>query len=82
MKRKIDVLVRAIVPVICLMMAVSFSTTELQAQDYGGGGQAKRDGGQKKKERKTRKAQSMSEKVYNKLTEAQELIEEKQYEQG
>ena len=33
-------------------------------------------------ERKTRKTPSMSEKVYNKLTEAQELIEAKNYEAG
>jgi tetratricopeptide (TPR) repeat protein len=73
MKRKINMLVRAIVPVICLMLAVSLPTTELQAKD---------DGGKKRQERKTKKAQSMSEKVYTKLTEAQELIEAKQYDKG
>lgn len=35
-----------------------------------------------KQERKTKKSQAMSKKVYDKLTEAQELIENKQYDQG
>ena len=37
---------------------------------------------QEKKERKTKKAPAMSEKVYKKLTEAQELIEAKNYNGG
>ncbi len=41
--------------------------------------QEESDSGQK---RKTRKTPSMSEKVYKKLTEAQELIEAKNYEEG
>ena len=40
------------------------------------------EGGQSEGQRKTRKTPSMSEKVYKKLTEAQELIEAKNYEQG
>ncbi|MBT7952223.1 MAG: tetratricopeptide repeat protein [Gammaproteobacteria bacterium] len=72
MKRKINILTRVIVPIFCLILAVSLPTVEVQAQDSGG----------KKKERKTKKAQSMSEKVYTKLTEAQELIEAKNYKDG
>ncbi len=72
MKYKIDLIVRKIVPIICLVTAASFTTVELQADD--------RDG--KKQERKTKKAQSMGQKTYEKLTEAQELIEAKQYDQG
>lgn len=80
MKRKIDVLIRTMVTVVCLALAVSFPVTELQAQGYGGGGQAKKGG--KKEERRTKKAQSLTQKVYEKLTEAQELIEDKQYDKG
>jgi tetratricopeptide (TPR) repeat protein len=54
------------------MLALSLPVTS-QAQDD-------RDG--KRQERKTKKAQSMSEKVYTKLTEAQELIEAKNYKDG
>ncbi len=75
MKRKINVLMRTIVTVVCLTLAMSVPVTELQAQ-------GSKKSGEKRKERKTKKAQSMSKKVYDKLTEAQELIEGKQYEQG
>lgn len=71
MKSKVNILIRAIVPVFSLMLVLSLPATT-QAQDNGG----------KKQERKTKKAQSMSEKVYTKLTEAQELIEAKNYKDG
>jgi tetratricopeptide (TPR) repeat protein len=54
------------------MLALSFTTTELSAQSRGG----------KKSDRKTQKAQSMSQKTYEVLTSAQELIEAKQYNEG
>lgn len=63
------VIIRTLIPVICLSLAVvSLPVEELAAQD--------------KQERKTKKAQSMSQKVYEKLTEAQELIEAKSYNEG
>ena len=71
MKSKVNILIRAIVPVFSLMLVLSIPAAT-QAADKDG----------KKQERKTKKAQSMSEKVYNKLTEAQELIEEKNYKDG
>ncbi|MBI2969867.1 MAG: tetratricopeptide repeat protein [Gammaproteobacteria bacterium] len=45
----------------------------------GGGGDSRADSA---KDQKTRKAPAMSEKVYKRLTEAQELIEAKQYDKG
>ena len=71
MKSKVNILIRVIVPVFSLILVLSLPAAT-QADD--------RDG--KKQERKTKKAQSMSEKVYNKLTEAQELIEAKNYKDG
>ncbi len=73
MKCKINLVVRRIIPVICLMLAVALPATDLHAQDKSG---------ERKHERKTKKAQSMSQKVYEKLTAAQELIEAKQYDKG
>ena len=72
MKCKIYLMLRQVVPLLCLVLAVSFAPVELQAQ--------KKDG--KKSERKTKKAQSMGQKTYEALTSAQELIEAKQYDQG
>jgi tetratricopeptide (TPR) repeat protein len=72
MKCKIYLMLRKVIPLLCLVLAVSFAPVELQAQ--------KKDG--KKSERKTKKAQSMGQKTYEALTSAQELIEAKQYDQG
>jgi len=72
MKCKIDLMLRKVIPLLCLVLAVSFVPVELQAQ--------KKDG--KKSERKTKKAQSMGQKTYEALTSAQELIEAKQYDEG
>jgi tetratricopeptide (TPR) repeat protein len=71
MKSKVNILIRAIVPVFSLVLVLSLPAAT-QAADKDG----------KRQERKTKKAQSMSEKVYNKLTEAQELIEAKNYKDG
>ncbi len=69
MKSKLDSIVRTIVPLLCLtLVAVSMPSSNVWAQE--------------KEERKTKKAQSMGQKTYEKLTEAQELIENKQYDQG
>ena len=63
------------------LMALAFAVTpafialtipDIYAQESSGKGE----------KRKTRKTPSMSEKVYNKLTEAQELIEASNYDQG
>ena len=51
---------------------VAVTAPEAAAQESSGSGE----------KRKTRKTPSMSEKVYNKLTEAQELIEAKNYDAG
>ena len=53
---------------ICFCVIISTVYTNSYAQDGG--------------ERKTKKAPAMSEKVYKKLTEAQELIEDNKYEEG
>lgn len=50
---------------------IAVTTPDAAAQESGSG-----------EKRKTRKTPSMSEKVYNKLTEAQELIEAKNYDAG
>ena len=55
-----------------LPVFITATTPAVVAQEGSAGG----------KERKTRKTPSMSEKVYKKLTEAQELIEAKNYEEG
>ena len=68
-------LLRAVFLLVALTIvpAVMVSTSpEVFAQDSSGKGE----------KRKTRKTPSMSEKVYEKLTEAQELIEAKNYDQG
>jgi tetratricopeptide (TPR) repeat protein len=71
MKCKMNVLLRTIVPAMFLVFAFSIPASDAQAQKS-----------EKKEERKTKKAQSMGQKTYEKLTEAQELIEDKQYDQG
>ena len=69
MKRKFSAVLRTILPLFCLVAVItSLPATDVYAQE--------------KEERKTKKAQSMSQKVYEALTEAQELIEAKQYDQG
>ena len=68
-------LLRAVLLALALAIvpALIVSTSpEVFAQDSSGKGE----------KRKTRKTPSMSEKVYNKLTEAQEQIEARNYEQG
>ena len=70
MKHKLLNIVRVILPVFCLSAAiVTLPVTELAAKE-------------EKQERKTKKAQSMSQKVYEQLTAAQELIEAKNYNEG
>jgi len=71
MKTRTSTAARAIIPLLCFLLGASFPAASLLAQDSG-----------ERQERKTRKAQSMSQKVYEALTEAQELIEAKQYQQG
>jgi len=71
MKCKMSILLRTIVPAMFLVFAFSMPSADVQAQES-----------KKKEERKTKKAQSMGQKTYEKLTEAQELIEAKQYDQG
>ena len=55
--------------VLCFLVAFGTVITNTYAEDNGG-------------EQKTKKTQAMSEKVYKKLTEAQELIEKNQYDAG
>ena len=55
--------------VLCFLVVFGTVITNTYAEDNGG-------------EQKTKKTQAMSEKVYKKLTEAQELIEKNQYDAG
>ena len=70
-----SLLMRAALVACALLVTPAFiaaTAPAVAAQEKSGSGE----------QRKTRKTPSMSEKVYNKLTEAQELIEAKNYEAG
>ncbi|MFQ5659961.1 MAG: CDC27 family protein [Gammaproteobacteria bacterium] len=69
-----------LLPVVCLSMLLCAAPPQTFA--YGGGGGGDTGGGKSKRTQKTKKAPAMTEKVYKKLTEAQELIEANKYNEG